>query len=144
MRVLITGSRSWTDQKMVWGALDYIHGQFLEAHPTDGEELIVVHGDCPKGADTLAAQWVARRRTAGARVSEERHPADWSRGKNAGFVRNQKMVDLGADLCLTFIDQCMNPRCKPWPHGTHGSVHCATVAATAGIPVTHIQVRKAS
>jgi hypothetical protein len=118
MRVLITGSRTWTDQKAVWASLDYVLGQFLEAHPMDAEELVVVHGACPKGADLHAAQWVARRIQAGARVAEERHAVNWSRGRNAGFLRNQEMVDLGADVCLTLIDRCRSPKCRPEPHGS--------------------------
>jgi YspA, cpYpsA-related SLOG family len=139
MRVLITGSRTWTDQKAVWASLDYVHGQFLEAHPMDAEELVVVHGACPKGTDLHAAEWVARRLQAGARVAEERHEANWSRGRDAGFLRNQEMVDLGADVCLTFIDRCRSPKCTTEPHGTHGSVRCATAAAAGGIPVRHIR-----
>ena len=96
MRVLITESRTWTDRKAVWASLDHLHGRFLEAHPVDAEELVVVHGGCPKGANMHAAQWVAARTQAGARVAEERHAANWSRGRNAGFLRNQEMVDLGA------------------------------------------------
>jgi hypothetical protein len=44
MRVLVTGSRSWTDKKAVWSTLDYDHGQVLEEHPLHSEEFVVVHG----------------------------------------------------------------------------------------------------
>jgi hypothetical protein len=53
-------------------------------------------------------------------------------------VRNGEMVAAGADLCLTFIQECPCPR-RAKPHGTHGSVDCATKAARAGIPVRHVR-----
>ena len=45
MRVLVTGSRSWQDQASVWSALD--------ALACRGQQVTVVHGDCPQGADAL-------------------------------------------------------------------------------------------
>jgi hypothetical protein len=132
MRVLVTGSRSWQDQEAVWSALD--------ALACRGEPVTVVHGDCPQGADALASAWVTARRGEGWPVHEEPHPADWNRGRSAGFRRNAEMVALGADLMVTFIDRCQNPRCPtPGVHGSHGAVHCATAAAQAGIPVHHIR-----
>jgi hypothetical protein len=43
MRVLITGSRTWTDQNAMWASLDDVQGQFLKAHPMDAHEIVVVH-----------------------------------------------------------------------------------------------------
>lgn len=115
-RVLITGSRTWD-------RVDLIRDELERVLP-DHEPAIVVHGNCPKGADAYAdylAQLVDGLRP-------ERHPADWSTfGKRAGFVRNQAMVDLGADVCLAFIRD-----------GSKGATHCAAAAEKAGIPTVRV------
>lgn len=81
----------------VWSALADLYGQ------SEGP-LTVVHGKCPNGADLHAALWCIAARDAQANVIEEPHPAAWDQhGKRAGFLRNSKMVDLGADVCLAFI-----------------------------------------
>jgi len=108
----------------------------LEARdrPPPGAEgqMVVVSGHCPDGADALAEQ-VAERWG----WTVEPHPADWGRlGRVAGFERNAEMVRLGADVCLAFLDHCTSTRClSRAPHGSHGTKHCAGLAAEAGIPV---------
>lgn len=95
MRILVTGSRNWTDHRAV--TLELESYRLLSDGP--GEGLVIVHGACPTGADAIAGLWA--RETIG--VTEEPHPADWLlHGKAAGPKRNQEMVDLGADLCLAF------------------------------------------
>jgi hypothetical protein len=126
-RVLVTGSRTWDDRTAVWTALD----QIAVEHPS--ARVIVVHGDA-SGADRLAVEWVDN-----VRAEDEPHPPDYTaHGAIAPLVRNGEMVEAGADLCLTFIQECPCPRRKK-PHGTHGSVDCATKAARAGIPVRHVR-----
>jgi len=111
-RVLVTGSRTWTDTGTIRDALASVWG--------DGAALLV-SGACPRGADRLAeACWTRW----GGRV--ERHPADWDRhGRVAGYRRNTVMVNRGADLCLAFIR-----------HNSRGASHALALAQAAGIP-TH-------
>jgi hypothetical protein len=127
-RVLVTGSRSWPSRDRVWAELDSVLAR--TASP-----LLVIHGACNQGADLFAAGWViANRRLPWPGVSQERHPADWGRGKSAGFSRNAEMVALGADLCLAFIAPCRGRPCRyVEPHGSHGASHCADLAEKAGI-----------
>lgn len=118
MRVLVTGSREWTDVEIIRRALTLLA-------PADGESVpVIVHGGA-RGADTIAAQVATE---LGYHV--ETHLADWDRyGKSAGMVRNEAMVDAGADLCLAFILD-----------GSRGATHCAQAAHRAGIRVVHYRL----
>lgn len=120
-RVLVTGSRDWDDLAAVRNAL----GQ-VRTEDTD-QPIVVVHGDCPTGADAMAAYLVARA-VPSFEMTAEPHPANWRPGgqldRSAGFRRNAEMVDLGADICLAFIR-----------NGSRGASHTAALAEKAGIPV---------
>lgn len=122
MRVLVTGSRDWGDYDRVETALLAV----LETN------AILVSGHCPTGADFIAEEFW---KSWGAEV--ELHSADWDKhGKSAGFIRNQEMVDLGADICLAFIGPCTSLRCnRKDKHGSHGTTDTAKRAEKAGIPV---------
>lgn len=116
MRVIVTGSREWKDWITLEDVLDELRLMY-------GKDLLIVHGDCPTGADAGAQKWCDKHD-----VKYERHPADWYPNgkffKGAGPVRNQKMVDLGADLCIAF----------PLPQ-SRGTYHCMEAAHKAGIKV---------
>lgn len=127
-RVIVTGSRSFSDEQAVWVALAF----YIAENCNDGDTLTVVHGDCPTGADSFAHTWCALLDAGDdldVRVLEERHPADWDRyGKGAGPLRNREMVDLGADLVLAFP--------LPGPRNlSRGTWDCIDAAAAHGIPV---------
>lgn len=116
IRILVTGSRTWTNRN--WLSMELISAA---AETAGGLEVPVtlVSGACPRGADRIAEElakswdWTV-----------ERHPADWKAyGKAAGFIRNQQMVDLGADICLAFVR-----------NGSRGATHCGQAAERAGIP----------
>jgi len=118
MRILITGSRDWPDDGSVHLLIGYHYGQLLGQNPRDRSGLTIVHGACPTGADAIADRLGQH-----PGVTIERHPADWEAfGKRAGFVRNQVMVNLGADLCIAFIRR-----------SSRGASHTAEQAEKAGI-----------
>ena len=115
-RVLITGSRDWTDHIAIHEALAVVCSERTG-------RLVIVHGACPRGADAIASRWVDNFGDQ-YRSVEERHPANWQiNGKRAGFIRNAHMVNLGADICLAFIR-----------NGSRGATHTADLAEKAGIP----------
>jgi hypothetical protein len=108
----------------------------LDARLEDGP-FILVQGECPAGADLMAKQWAIKRG-----VPHEDVPANWDdecgphcyrhrrfrKGKPycpaQGHLRNQAMVDRGADVCLAF----------PLPD-SRGTIDCMKRAKRAGIPV---------
>lgn len=119
MRVLVTGSRNWTDRVKVRSQLGYY---WLTSDPLLGRRhLTVVHGACRSGADLFVHDWCTE--MAGYDVVEEPYPADWSVGKRAGPERNRRMVALGADVCLCFVKD-----------SSRGASGCADLAEKAGIP----------
>lgn len=127
LRILVTGSRTWTDANAVGEAL------YAAINDSGADEITIVHGACPRGADQLAAEFreseAAWFDNASRVLAEERHPAEWDRhGKRAGFIRNQAMADLGADICLAFIVD-----------GSRGAAHCAARAELAGISVRYFR-----
>lgn len=141
-RVLVTGSRGWPDDYTVDDALTEVE---RDPARVPGSPLVVVHGACPTGADAYAARWVTTwrgyPRKGGEYVTEEAHPADWSRGRKAGPERNAAMVALGADLCLAFIGPCTSPRCRRTDsHDSHGASGCADLAEAAGIPTRRFRL----
>lgn len=110
-RILVTGSRGWTDAQTIFAA--------LQDATEEGRSHVLVHGDA-QGADRLAA-WAAH--FLGWEI--EAHPAAWAvHGTAAGPIRNQEMVALGAELCLAF------------PLGeSRGTRGCMALADAAGIPL---------
>jgi hypothetical protein len=95
LRVIITGSRGWTDRGRISERL---------AQLEPGGCVIVVgydpEKDRPKGVDRIAYQEAQK-----LGLLVEPHPANWDvLGKAAGFMRNEEMAALGADLCIAFWD----------------------------------------
>lgn len=113
-RALITGSRAWSDEKVVREKLEFA-AIIAQANCKDG--LTVIHGGC-SGADAIADR-IARE--SGFEI--EVYPADWKRrGRAAGPIRNSQMVQSGVDLCLAFP--------KGASHGTRG---CMSLVESANI-----------
>ena len=75
--------------------------EVLSRVPPD-QILTVVHGGA-RGADTLAKHWVEMAQRVGHDVEDEVHPYLGQYGRAGGHVRNQEMVNAGADIVLAFI-----------------------------------------
>lgn len=112
-RVLVTGDRNWACSRLA----TVVVVRLWARHP-DG--LLIVHGGA-SGVDHAFEQ-VARM----AGVPTEVHPASWEvHGRRAGPIRNQAMVDGGADVCLAFHRDLRRSR---------GTRDCVRRALEAGIP----------
>lgn len=133
-RILITGSRDWGNYPAVKNALN---DEYFRDDRSPCGPMIVVHGACGRGADAMAEAAARQMMAEGRWVAPEPHPADWAtEPKRGGFIRNAKMVALGADVCLAFVAPCTKAGCQNGkPHGSHGATHCAALAERAGIPV---------
>lgn len=119
-RILVTGSRDWTDREAIEEAL-------FQAWIDLGSnrETILVQGECHLGgADIIAKEiWEYQGMTV------EGHPAEMGPdGHVLGPKRNAYMVSLGADMCLAF----------PLP-SSRGTYNCIRLAREAGIPVRIIR-----
>lgn len=128
-RIIVTGERDWPDDGSVGMALHRIMIDAITGRVRDG--WIVVHGDCPTGADRWARNWCEFHAQHGAR--DERHPADWKGlGAKAGPMRSQHMINLGARLCVAFWSGRVT---GPDGKGRSGTLTCITFATLARIPV---------
>jgi len=120
-RVICCGGRDFRDAEVVRAALYSII--FPPGYPdtpeVDPRTITIVHGDA-QGADAMAdcvAQLLG--------MHVERHPADWSKGRAAGPLRNQALADSGADLVFAFP-------------GNVGTEDMIVRARKAGIPVRRV------
>jgi hypothetical protein len=108
VRLLVTGSQTWVDAERIRLAFVEARSEYPAIARADRTPTLV-SGACPDGADPLCEEFA---RQVGWLI--ERHPAlgackycGWSHsvakfGKRAFYLRNQAMVNLGADLCLAF------------------------------------------
>lgn len=79
MRVLICGSRDWTEVEPIENVIA----------PLGPNDCVIAGG--ARGADRIAAQVALR-----LGVPLEEYPADWEKyGKAAGPIRNREMLDRG-------------------------------------------------
>ena len=113
MRVLVCGSRDWTDEVVVERALNGLNLSVL------------IHG-AARGADMLANDIVSR----WVEAAIDSYPANWKKhGKAAGPIRNQQMLDEGKpDLVLAF-----------WKNKSRGTADMIRRARKAGVAVRVIE-----
>lgn len=110
MKVLVCGSRDWTDRDAIAEALRRLPA---------GAETQLLHG-AAKGADRIVAQLS---HLYGFDV--QAFPADWAQhGKRAGILRNLQMLDTRPDLVIAFQR-----------NASRGTQHTINEARRRGIPV---------
>lgn len=112
MRVIVCGSRGWSDRHLIEETLFDLALEF-------GSDITIVHGGA-RGADRIAGQEALK-----AGLWVETIHADWdTHGKRAGLLRNELMASRGADLCVAF-----------WDGRSTGTAHMISTAEKHGIPV---------
>ena len=128
-RLLVCGSRDWTDAKIV----QQIVLGYLEDAIVNFGRLVLIEG-CARGADRAACQmWDGRPgENGGVRgthldLVHEHYPADWDKhGKAAGPIRNRQMLKEGRpQVVIAFSDDIENSK---------GTKDMVTIAKAAGIP----------
>ena len=148
VRILVSGSREWADterlaalygvdkgeaaqiaarqREVMADTLLHAYTWAVDSLSAAGGDIVLVHGNA-MGADRLAADiW----RRAGEAAPERRlrlesHPARWQKdGRSAGYQRNARMVEAGADIGLVFHVE-----------RSRGAEHCASLMVRAHIPV---------
>lgn len=163
LRIGVTGSRRYASPGVIRSALlaahrrarphdghVLVHGQCDPREPATGNPVpwlraknlpIEVQG-LLLGGDWLA-DWAALQMAEqdGITWQVKGMPADWwTAGKfnrGAGFARNKVMVASGPfDEWEAFALPCDDHRCyRTDRHASHGTAHCADLAAKAGIPL---------
>ena len=108
MRVLICGSRQWTDRKTIEAFVGLLR-----------PDTTIIEGESA-GVDKLAAE-AAR----WCNLNVEEYPADWKQyGLGAGAIRNQQMIDEGKpDVVVAFALTPITP-------GTADMIACARRVGT--------------
>ena len=81
MKILISGSRYYTNYNKIY--------EIFKRLP---EDTCIIHGDCV-GADKLAESVAIK-----LNFKCIAYPANWSKGKSGGPLRNQQMLDENPDI----------------------------------------------
>lgn len=119
MRILICGGRDYGEGE----ERKHERAQFVEAFiklvEKHGDNLVIINGGCPTGADKLA-----RGLALDSELDCETYPARWKKaGKSAGPRRNQRMIDQA------------HPQAAVAFPGGDGTADMVRRLRTTGIPV---------
>lgn len=110
MKLIVAGSRNYTDKEKVFKCLDILHNTI---------PITCIISGLAKGPDLFGKQWAISRG-----VPVEEFPADWDTyGKRAGYMRNEQMAAHGTHL-LAF-----------WDGASRGTGHMIGIAKNKGLQV---------
>lgn len=101
MRVLVCGSRDFTDKRAIWMVLSGISWI--------SERVTLIEGGAA-GADRIAAEYaegIVSGSASGSHWKHEQYKAEWAKyGKTAGRIRNKQMLTEGKpDMVLAFVNK---------------------------------------
>jgi YspA, cpYpsA-related SLOG family len=137
VEIIVTGSRIWAERSLVFQALTQI--RMTSGYGNDPTKFHIKHGGNPSGADRYASEYSRMSSIActiyvamwNAPCTITCKPGHRKKRKNgefycpsAGPLRNQQMVDDGADILIAFpLDS------------RSGTADCMMRAEKAGIPI---------
>lgn len=123
MILLVIGGRTFCEAIDGKSREDYMAERMALGFALDmiGPTRIIHGGD--KGADRWAGIWAESRG-----VPCHVDPADWSRGRGEGPLRNQRMVDMKPGAAVRFP-------------GDRGTADCAGRREQAGIPIYSVSIK---
>lgn len=121
MIVVVTGSRTWTNESQIKQRMEELEAEAK----VKGEKLTVVHGDCPRGADRMCGKWAE---IVGAKVIPE--PAEW-------MVDGRKNWEAGKERNIYMLDEYKPDRVEAFraKGRSNGTDHCVEQAYRRGIEV---------
>lgn len=111
-KLVIAGSRSFDDLPLMQERCDFFLKNKALTH-----DVVIVSGTA-RGADQMGEQYA---RSRGFKV--ERFPADWNMGKQAGMIRNARMLNH-ADAVMVF-----------WDGASRGSLHMMEITRRSSKPL---------
>lgn len=121
VKVIVGGSRSFTDAKLLKEKCDY----YLSDAVAKNYDIEIVSGTA-KGADRLGENYALEK---GYHIAF--FPANWkSFGKRAGYLRNEEMANY-ADALICF-----------WDGESRGTMHMIDIAKRKGLPVRVVKYHK--
>lgn len=133
-RVLVCGSRDWTDEEAIFTVLN--------GYLSDDMPMTVINGGA-RGADTVAWKWATYHLDDWSESSPPEklvdlrvYRAQWrEHGKAAGPIRNQQMLTEGKpDVAWCFVN-------KPLEE-SRGTADMVRRARAAGIPIYVVQAHR--
>ena len=91
IRVIVAGSRTYTDKERIFSCLGKAFGE-IEEKMQEPCKFTVVSGGC-RGVDTIGEEYA---RTHGLELA--RFPAQWDKyGRGAGPIRNEEMANFASE-----------------------------------------------
>lgn len=123
--VIVAGSRRWADEEALLLAL------------LDEDPDVVVHGDCPTGADAVVAAHAELMLECRRYVAVVPVPAQWERlGDGAGMPRNREMLKVLLVLFEHGYEVAVVAAPLPGGRGTQGMVR---IAKKAGVRIRIVE-----
>ena len=123
MKIAVVGSRSLDNYQLVKSILEqYTFTQIISGGA--------------KGVDTLAIEYAADEH-----LPLKKFPADWSRGKQAGFIRNGEMAKYANEECQK-CKKSHGQLIAVWDGQSTGTESMIKIARELGLAVHVLQVGK--